>query len=123
MNENQIAEKILDAAFRIHRELGPGLLESVYETILVHQLDTRGLAIRRQVRVPIAFEGLTSDEGFRADLIVAAPRRYDATLPIHQSWAWVRTRRRCAVARNLRRVQTTKLAWPATLAAKLPGPP
>ena len=71
MNENRIAEKVLDAAFRIHRELGPGLLESVYESVLAHELNRLGVTARRQVRVPITFGSQTFDEGFRADLVVA----------------------------------------------------
>ncbi len=60
----------MDAAFHIHRTLGPGLLESVYEVILAHELEKRGLKIERQKPVPIEFEGIRFDEGFRADLIV-----------------------------------------------------
>jgi GxxExxY protein len=71
MHENEIGEIILNAAIHVHRSLGPGLLESVYETILAHELQKRGLTVRRQVPIPIAYDGLTFDEGFRADLIVA----------------------------------------------------
>ena len=70
MNENEIAKRVLDAAFIIHRELGPGLLETVYEVILAKKLTDMGLAVERQIPVPIRFEGLVFDEGFRADLIV-----------------------------------------------------
>ncbi len=70
MNENEIAKRVLDAAFIIHRELGPGLLETVYEVILAKKLTDMGLAVERQVPVPIRFEGIIFDEGFRADLIV-----------------------------------------------------
>ena len=71
MHENDLGRTILDAAFHVHRSLGPGLLESVYETVLAYELQKRGLAVRRQVPVPIVYEGITFDEGFRADLIVA----------------------------------------------------
>jgi len=71
MTENEIAKHIMDAAFLIHRTLGPGLLETVYEIILAKKLSDMGLAVDRQVPVPIRFEGITFDEGFRADLIVA----------------------------------------------------
>jgi GxxExxY protein len=71
MTENDIAKHIMDAAFLIHRTLGPGLLESVYEVILTKKLSDMGLAVQRQVPVPIRFEGITFDEAFRADLIVA----------------------------------------------------
>jgi iron complex transport system substrate-binding protein len=67
---NLISGEIVDAAFRIHTELGPGLLESVYEVLLAHSLAKRGLLTERQVRVPITFDGVKFEEGFRADLIV-----------------------------------------------------
>jgi len=70
MDENEIAKKIVDAAYHIHRKLGPGLLESVYETVLAHELEKRGLSAKRQVPVPILYEGISFNEGFRADLIV-----------------------------------------------------
>lgn len=70
MTENEIATKVMDASFRIHRELGPGLLESVYEVVLAKQLNDMGLTVERQVAVPIHFQGEAFDEGFRADLIV-----------------------------------------------------
>jgi GxxExxY protein len=70
MNENEIGTIIIETAIDIHRKLGPGLLESVYEVILAHELEKRGLKTERQVRIPIQFEGISFDEGFRADLIV-----------------------------------------------------
>ena len=70
MTENEIAKHIMDAAFVIHRTLGPGLLETVYEVILTKKLSDMGLAVQRQVPVPIQFENIKFDEGFRADLIV-----------------------------------------------------
>ena len=70
MTENEIAKHIMDAAFLIHRALGPGLLETVYEVILAKKLSEMGVAVKRQVPVPIRFEELSFDEGFRADLIV-----------------------------------------------------
>ena len=71
MNENAIATLIVDAAYHIHRDIGPGLLESVYERILAHEIRSRGLEIARQVVVPIHYRGERFDEGFRADIIVA----------------------------------------------------
>ena len=70
MNENEIGTYIVQAAVRLHRELGPGLLESVYEVLLAHRLRQEGLQVRRQVPIPIEFDGLRFEEGFRADLIV-----------------------------------------------------
>ena len=70
MNENEIGGIIVDCAVKIHRELGPGLLESVYEIVLAHELESRGLRVRRQVSIPIRYQGIYFEEGFRADLIV-----------------------------------------------------
>ncbi len=70
MTENQIGKVVVDAAVSVHRELGPGLLESVYEAVLAHELRKRGLRVDRQVSVPIEYNDIRFDEGFRADLIV-----------------------------------------------------
>ena len=70
MNENEIAKIILDSAFKVHTRLGPGLLESVYEAVMAYELAKCGLPVRRQVPIPIRYEGLTFEEGFRADLFV-----------------------------------------------------
>ena len=70
MNENEIAEVIVEASFKIHRDLGPGLFESVYETLLAHELQKQQLCISRQVVIPIVYNGIKFDEGFRADLVV-----------------------------------------------------
>ena len=70
MKENEIGTMLLEAAIQIHRELGPGLLETVYEVILARELSDRGLRVQRQVPVPILFKGIRFDEGFRADIII-----------------------------------------------------
>jgi GxxExxY protein len=70
MTENQIGKAVVDAAVAVHRALGPGLLESVYEAVLAAELRERGLHVERQVSVPIEYRGICFDEGFRADLIV-----------------------------------------------------
>jgi GxxExxY protein len=70
LNENAIAREIVDAAFRIHTTLGPGLLESVYETVLSFELTRRGLHVARQQPIPVLYENIRMDEGFRADKIV-----------------------------------------------------
>ena len=70
MNENEIGTIIVDAAYTLHTKLGPGLLESVYEVILMKQLVKKGLSVQRQVSVPINFEGEHFDEGFRIDLLI-----------------------------------------------------
>ena len=71
MTENEIGTIVIDAAITIHRILGPGLLESVYEVILAYELENRGLTVSRQVPIPINYKDITFDEGFRADIIVA----------------------------------------------------
>lgn len=68
--ENEIARHIVDAAFHVHKRLGPGLLESVYELVLEYELKKRGLATSRQTSVPIEYDGVKFDVGFRADLLV-----------------------------------------------------
>ena len=70
MNENEIGAIVVDRAVRLHMELGPGLLETVYEVILAHQLREAGLKVERQVPIPIEFQGIRFSEGFRADIIV-----------------------------------------------------
>lgn len=70
MTENEIGTSVIAAAIAVHRELGPGLLESVYEAVLAHELLARGLRLERQVPVPIEYKGIRFEEGFRADLIV-----------------------------------------------------
>ncbi|MEP6931095.1 MAG: GxxExxY protein [Flavobacterium sp.] len=70
MTENEISAIVVDVCYRIHVKLGPGLLESVYETILNHELIKRGLAVERQKPLPVIWDGITLDIGFRADLIV-----------------------------------------------------
>ena len=70
MNENEIATIIVDAAFKIHKTLGPGLLESVYEAALKYELQKRGLKVLHQLGIPLAYEGLDLGIAFRADLVV-----------------------------------------------------
>lgn len=70
MNENEIGKIIVDAAVTLHKELGPGLLESVYEVLLAHELEKCGLAVERQVAIPIEYHGISFSEGFRADIVV-----------------------------------------------------
>lgn len=70
MTENQIASAIVDAALKIHRTFGPGLLESVYQSTLSFELLKRGLSVDQQFAVPIYYEGIKLEQGFRADLVV-----------------------------------------------------
>jgi GxxExxY protein len=67
---DEITDAIIAAAIQIHRDLGPGLLESVYETLLAHALEKRGFHVQRQVMIRIEYDGIVFDEGFRTDLIV-----------------------------------------------------
>ena len=70
MDENEVGRIVVDCAVRLHMALGPGLLESVYEVLLAHRLQRAGLKVQRQVPIPIEFDGLSFEEGFRADMIV-----------------------------------------------------
>ncbi len=70
MDENDIGTEIVDCAVKLHQDLGPGLLETVYEVTLAHKLKARGLSVERQVAVAFSYDGQRFDEGFRADLIV-----------------------------------------------------
>jgi len=70
MHENEIGTLIVDCAVHLHQGLGPGLLETVYETVLARRLEKCGLQVDRQVPIPIEFDGEKFNEGFRADLIV-----------------------------------------------------
>jgi GxxExxY protein len=71
MTENEIGTIIVDTAIEVHRQLGPGLLESVYEAVLAYELTARGLSVNRQVPIQIHYKSMTFEEAFRADLLVA----------------------------------------------------
>jgi len=70
MTENEIAKRVVQAAYTVHTRLGPGLLESVYEAVLAHELQKDGLRVARQVPVPVFYETLRFEEGFRVDILV-----------------------------------------------------
>lgn len=70
MTENELSAIIVDTAFKVHTKLGPGLLESVYEEILDHELQKRGLKVERQKAIPVVWDDIKMDLGFRADLII-----------------------------------------------------
>ena len=89
MTENEIAKVVVDAAYRVHVTLGPGLLESVYELALSHEMGKRGLKVERQVSVPIEYDGIQFDEGFRIDLfverkVVVELKSVEKVLPVHK---------------------------------------
>ena len=68
--EESIAKNIVDAAFAVHKNLGPGLLERIYEICFCHELAKRGLEFERQVAIPIVYDGITFDEGLRLNVLV-----------------------------------------------------
>lgn len=70
MTENKISKLILDSAIDVHKALGPGLLESVYEIVLAYELKQRGLRVDRQMPISIHYKNMTFNEAFRADLVV-----------------------------------------------------
>lgn len=89
MTENEISKIILDCCFKIHRELGPGLLESVYEEVLSHEITKQGLRCERQVPIPVVYETVKMEIGFRADIIVEHKviielKSIEAVLPVHK---------------------------------------
>lgn len=97
MTENEISKVAVDAAYTVHVALGPGLLESVYETVLCHELRKRGLKVERQVIVPVVYDGLQFEEGFRADIVVEGKvilelKSVEHILPVHskQTLTYVR---------------------------------
>jgi GxxExxY protein len=88
MTENEIAKQILDAAFRVHTKLGPGLFESVYEVIMAYELKKRGLTAERQKAMPIMYDNIRFDEAFRSDIVVngkviAELKSVEVLLPVH----------------------------------------
>ena len=89
---NSLSEAIIGAAIAVHRELGPGLLESVYEKCLAFELMERGLHVATQQEIPVIYRGLTFDCGFRADIIVSnlvviELKSVEQLLPIHTAQA------------------------------------
>ena len=86
MHENDIAKIIVDTALKV---LGPGLFESVYETVMAHEIESRELLVERQKAIPINYEGMVFDEGFRADLVVADKvivelKSLETVAPVHK---------------------------------------
>ncbi|WP_116968507.1 GxxExxY protein [Blastomonas sp. UPD001] len=87
-NVEELASIAVDCGLHVHRELGPGLLESVYEAVLAHCLEERGLAVQRQLSIPISFRGLQLREGFKADIVIEGAliieiKSVEALLPVH----------------------------------------
>lgn len=70
LHENRIGGIVIEKAIQLHRDIGPGLLETVYEVLLAHSLEESGLRVQRQVIMPIQYHNIEFDEGFRADLVI-----------------------------------------------------
>jgi GxxExxY protein len=90
VTENKIGDAIIASAMKVHSVVGPGLLESAYETCLLYELEKQGFPVRRQVMIPIHYESLSIDNGYRADLLVADRvivelKAVEAILPIHKA--------------------------------------
>ena len=88
MDEDELATMILDAAFRVHTRLGPGLLESVYQRVLANELFKQGLSVEVQKSIPILYDEIQFEEGYRADLIVEKKvllelKSVETLLPVH----------------------------------------
>lgn len=90
IEKDSLTEKIIGAAIQVHRELGPGLLESTYETCLSHELSLLGLKIERQKIIPIFYKGTKLDSGYRLDLVVEDQviveiKAIAELLPVHEA--------------------------------------
>ena len=90
MTEEDVAREVVDAALAVHRELGPGLLESAYEQCLAFELGRRGLTVERQKEVPIMYQGTRIDAGYRIDLLVDGSiivelKAVDRVAPVHKA--------------------------------------
>jgi GxxExxY protein len=86
----RIGREVVDSAFKVHEALGPGLLESIYETCLRHELGKRGLTVQQQVVVPIIYDGIRLDGGLRLDLVVESEvivelKAVDKLLPVNEA--------------------------------------
>jgi GxxExxY protein len=87
--EEEIGHSLIGAAFKVHTALGPGLLESAYETCLIYELEKIRVRARRQVQVPIRYESLTIENGYRVDLlieelVIVELKAVEAILPVHR---------------------------------------
>ena len=89
-DHNRITEAVIGAAMDVHRELGPGLLESAYEACLAYELAQRGFAAERQKEMPVTYRGIAIDCGYRMDLLVEGKvvvelKAIEALLPVHEA--------------------------------------
>ena len=89
MTENELSRIIVDCCYRIHKALGPGLLESVYEEVLSYELTKNGLKCERQMGIPVTYEKIKMDIGFRTDIIVEGKviielKSVENLMPVHK---------------------------------------
>ena len=87
---DEIARQVVDSALKVHQQLGPGLLESVYEVCLAHELRRRGLKVETQVTVPVVYDGIRIDAGLRLDVVVndmliVELKAVEEILPVHHA--------------------------------------
>ncbi len=90
MDANRITETIIGAAMKVHTELGPGLLEKTYEVCLAHEVEKRGLSVETQLALPIVYDSLKLEAGYRIDMLVAESvivevKSVEALAPVHQA--------------------------------------
>ena len=89
MTENEIATMIVDASYKVHKTLGPGLLESAYEAVLAYELEQRDAMVLRQLPIPVVYESVRLEEGYRADLVVNGKvivelKSVERVVPVHK---------------------------------------
>jgi GxxExxY protein len=116
---NRLTYLIIACAMKVHTALGPGLLESAYLACLIHELRQAGLQVETEVRVPLAYAGITLECGFRIDilvegLVVVQPKRVEAVLPVHEAPQTPREAR-CTTAHE----RTESAAWANLCAASV----
>jgi GxxExxY protein len=90
VTEEQIGHAVIGAALKVHSAVGPGLLESAYEACLLYELEKKDLSVRRQVMIPVRYENLTIDNGYRVDLligdrVVTELKSVETVLPVHRA--------------------------------------
>lgn len=90
MNQDQLTEKIIGAAMKVHSALGPGLLESAYQACLLYELNKQGMNVKAEVILPVVYEGTEVDAGYQLDLLVedrviVELKSVEKTLPVHEA--------------------------------------
>lgn len=88
--DSKITQEIIGAAIEVHKDVGPGLLESAYESCLCHELDLRGIPYKRQLDMPVVYKGLEIEKAYRIDILVQESvvvelKVIDALLPVHEA--------------------------------------